>query len=71
MHKERINNMRTTIDIPENLLKEAMQYAPAKTKTSIIIEGLKEFLRRRKIEKIRSLMGKLDLNVDLKASRAR
>ena len=63
--------MRTTIDIPEKLLNEAMHYAQVKTKTSAIILGLKELLRRRKIDKIRSVLGEMDLNVDLKASRAR
>lgn len=63
--------MRTTIDIPEDLLKEAMRCTRVKTKTLAIILGLKELLRRRKIENIRSLRGKMDLDIDLKASRAR
>ena len=63
--------MRTTIDIPENLLHEAMRSTRVKTKTMAIILGLKELLRRRKIENIRSLRGKMDLDLDLKASRAR
>ena len=63
--------MRTTIDIPENLLREAMLYTRVKTKTSAIILGLKELLRRKKIDNIRSVMGKMNLDLDLKASRAR
>ena len=63
--------MRTTVDIPEQLLNEAMRYAQVKTKTSTIILGLKELLRRRKIDKIRSVLGKMDLHVDLRVSRAR
>ena len=63
--------MRTTIDIPEDLLHEAMRCTRVKTKTLAIILGLKELLRRRKIENIRSLRGKMDLDIDLKVSRAR
>ncbi|MEI7998826.1 MAG: type II toxin-antitoxin system VapB family antitoxin [Candidatus Omnitrophota bacterium] len=63
--------MRTTIDIPKDLIDEVMRFTRVKTKTSAIILGLKELLRKRKIENIRSLLGKVDLDVDLKVSRAR
>ena len=63
--------MRTTIDIPEDLLREAMLSAQVKTKTSAIILGLKELSRKKKINNIRSFMGKMNLDIDLKASRAR
>ncbi len=63
--------MRTTIDIPKDLIDEVMRFTHVKTKTSAIILGLKELLRKRKIENIRSLRGKLDIDIDLKASRRR
>jgi Arc/MetJ family transcription regulator len=63
--------MRTTIDIPEDLIDEVMRFTHVKTKTSAIILGLKELLRKRKIENIRSAMGKMNLDINLKASRAR
>ena len=63
--------MRTTIDIPEDLLHEAMRCTHVKTKTSAIILGLKELLRRGKIDHLRALRGKLDLDIDLKSSRRR
>ena len=63
--------MRTTVDIPERLLREAMRSFHLKTKTKAIILGLEELLRRSKIEGLRKLKGKLDIEIDLKASRKR
>ena len=63
--------MRTTIDIPKDLIDEVMRFTHLKTKTSAIILGLKELLRKKKIENIRSLRGKADIDIDLKASRRR
>ena len=63
--------MRTTIDIPEDLLNEAMRSMGVKTKTTAIILGLRELLRRGKIENLRALRGKVNLDVDVKSSRRR
>jgi len=61
--------MRTTIDIPEELLKEAQTAADVKTKTTTVIMALQEFVARRKIEKLRKLRGKIDLEIDLEELR--
>jgi Arc/MetJ family transcription regulator len=61
--------MRTTLDIPEDLLKEAQAVADVKTKTTTVIIALQEFIARRKIESLRRLRGKIDLEVDLKEMR--
>jgi len=61
--------MRTTIDIPEDLLKEAMRLAGTRSKTSTIILSLQELIGRRKIESLRKLRGKVDLGIDLDALR--
>ncbi len=57
--------MRTTLDLPEDLLKEAMQLSNARTKTSTVILSLQELINKRKIERLRELKGKLDLDIDL------
>ena len=57
--------MRTTLDIPEDLLKEAQKMAGVKTKTTTIIMSLQELITKRKIEKLRSLRGRIDLDVNL------
>lgn len=61
--------MRTTLDIPEKLLAEARELARANTKTMTVILALQELIHARKIERLRELKGKLDLDVDLKALR--
>jgi len=61
--------MRTTLDLPEDLLKEAMRLSNARTKTGTVILSLQELINKRKIERLRELKGKLDLGVDLDALR--
>ncbi len=41
--------MRTTLDLPENLLNEAMKTAGIHTKTGVIIVALEELIRKSKI----------------------
>ena len=61
--------MRTTLDIPEDILAEAMRLSGTKSKTSTIILSLQEFINHKKIEKLRALRGKLDLDIDLDSLR--
>jgi hypothetical protein len=41
--------MRTTLDLPEDLLIEAMKVTEIKTKTKVIITALEELIRKSKI----------------------
>lgn len=61
--------MRTTMDLPGDLLEEAKRASGAKTKTGAVILALQKMIESKKIERLRSLRGKLDLNVDLKQLR--
>lgn len=61
--------MRTTIDIPEDLLAEAMRLSGAKSKTSTIILSLQELINRKKIDKLRAMRGTVSLDIDLDALR--
>lgn len=63
--------MRTTLDLPEKLLSEACRLSGAKTKTQAIIWGLEELARKKKVEKLWALRGKLPLDIDLGKSRSR
>ena len=63
--------MRTTVDIPDNLMEEALRTSHAKTKTTVLILGLKELIHRHHIEQLRALRGRIRLNVDVAASRKR
>lgn len=63
--------MRTTLDLPEDLLNEAMKVAHANTKTKVIITALEELIRKAKIAEIKKFKGKIDLDIDLDAVRGR
>lgn len=57
--------MRTTIDIPDNLLEEAMALTNAKTKNQLIKEVLESYIARIKRQRLIALKGTLDLDIDL------
>jgi hypothetical protein len=51
--------MKTTLNIPEALLRTAMSLSKNKTKTDTVIVALKEYVRKKRIEKILEHQGKL------------
>ncbi|MEA2600290.1 MAG: hypothetical protein QOF89_1282 [Acidobacteriota bacterium] len=63
--------MRTTLDIPEALMEEARSLLGAKSKTDTVVLSLQELVRRRRIEELRSMLGKVKLEIDIPASRRR
>jgi glycosylphosphatidylinositol transamidase (GPIT) subunit GPI8 len=63
--------MRTTLDLPEDLLNEAMKTAQINTKTKVIITALEELIRKSKISGLKDFKGKVDLNIDMDAIRER
>jgi hypothetical protein len=56
--------VRTTLDLDQVLVKELMAVTKAKTKTAAIHLAISEFLRRKKIEKLLTLEGKIRLDLD-------
>jgi len=63
--------MRTTIDIPEDLMDEAKKVLGFKSKTDTVIVSLREMIRRKRIEELKNLMGAVSLEIDLHKSRRR
>ncbi len=63
--------MRTTIDIPEELMKEAMKVTNSSTKTELIKIALKNIIQKNKIKSLKKYKGKIDLNIDLNNIRSR
>ena len=63
--------MRTTLNLPEDLIAEAMELSPHRTKTAVIVAALEDFVRRRRIQSLKEFKGKVDLEVDLDALRER
>lgn len=71
MHHLWRKNMRTTLDLPENLLIEAMQLTHTNTKTGVIILALEELIRKSKISDLKKFKGKIDLDINLDEIRDR
>ena len=63
--------MRTTLDLPEELLNEAMQITHSSTKTGVIVLALKELIKKSKISDLKKYKGKIDLDIDLDVIRDR
>lgn len=63
--------MRTTLDIPEELVEEARKLLGFKSKTDTVVVSLQELIRRKRIEKLKSLAGTIELEIDVPTSRRR
>jgi Arc/MetJ family transcription regulator len=63
--------MRTTVDLPEDLLEEARKATDSKTMRETIVLGLQELIKKDKRERLLQLAGKIDLDLDLSRSRKR
>ncbi len=63
--------MRTTLDLPEELLNEAMKTMKIKTKTKVIITALEELIRKNKISELKKYKGTVDLDIDINRLRSR
>ncbi len=63
--------MRTTLDLPNDLLEKAMKATHLETKTKVIIMALEELIRKTKISELKKFKGKIDLDIDLPTIRGR
>jgi Arc/MetJ family transcription regulator len=51
--------MKTTVDIPEKALKDAMRFTGAKTKREAVVKALEDFNRRSRVEALIALAGSI------------
>ncbi len=63
--------MRTTLDIPEDLINEAMKTTQISTKTKVIITALEGLIRKSRISDLKKYKGKVALDIDLDVLRER
>ena len=63
--------MRTTLDVPADLLESARKALGFKSKTDTIVVALRELVRRHRLEELKSLLGRVELDVDVERSRRR
>lgn len=55
--------MRSTVTIEKDILDELLKETKAKSKASAVKKAIHEYIRRRKIEKIKSMKGKLEFDL--------
>jgi hypothetical protein len=63
--------MRTTLNLPKKLLQRAKKALKARTKTETIVRSLEEIVRRKNVQGLMALRGKLPLMIDLDKARGR
>ena len=66
-----MNHMRTTLDLPLDLLEEARVALGFKSKTDTVVLALRELVRRRRLDELKALIGRVELDVDVARSRRR
>lgn len=65
------DNMRTTLNLPDALVEEAMQVTHITTKTELIKTALANLIQRERVKELSSFFGKVSLDIDLDISRKR
>ena len=63
--------MRTTLDLPEDLLEAARKALGFKSKSDTIVVALRDLVRRHRVEELKALLGRVELDVDTARSRRR
>lgn len=63
--------MRTTLELPVELVDEARNALGFKSKTDTVVLALRELVRRRRLDELKALMGRVQLDVDIPRSRRR
>ena len=63
--------MRTTLDLPDMLMQDAMKASQQKTKTAVIITALQDLVRKNRLQALRQFRGRVDIDMDLNAVRKR
>ncbi|MDD2722679.1 MAG: type II toxin-antitoxin system VapB family antitoxin [Methylovulum sp.] len=60
-----------TLDLPDELVAEAMQLTDIKIKNQVIILALQEYIKKNKVADLRSYKGKVDLDINIDLLRNR
>lgn len=56
--------MRSTLDLPDNLIETARTTLGFKSKTDTVVFALREVIRRSRIDELKALMGKVTFEFD-------
>ena len=55
-----LEGMKTTIDIPDRALEDAMRYTGAKTKREAVVKALEDYNRQQRVKEVVAGFGTLD-----------
>jgi Arc/MetJ family transcription regulator len=61
--------MRTTLDLPEDLVEQARTALGFTSKTDTVVFALREVVRRSRLDELKSLMEKIEFDFDPTALR--
>ena len=56
--------MRSTLELPDDLIETARETLGFKSKTDTVVFALREVIRRSRIDELKSLMGKVTFEFD-------
>jgi Arc/MetJ family transcription regulator len=73
-HSNRIKQekiMQTTIELPDELINQAMTLTNAKTQTQVIILALQQLIKKNKVAELKKFKGKINLDINLDTLRNR
>ena len=63
--------MRTTLDLPDELVESARKALGFKSKTDTVVVALREVVRRHRVDELKALLGRVELDIDVPRSRRR
>jgi metal-responsive CopG/Arc/MetJ family transcriptional regulator len=66
MHIKEVLIMRATLNIPDKLIEEVQRLSGQKSKTGAIVTVMEEYVRRKKMEDLVALRGKVRIDYDWK-----
>lgn len=52
--------MRTTVNLPDDLMAEAMKLSRERTQTATLVAALQEYIRARRVERLIARRGRLE-----------
>jgi hypothetical protein len=64
LHIMEVYLMRATLNIPDELIREVQRLSGQKTKTQAIVTVMEEYVRRRKVEDLLALRGRISIDYD-------
>ena len=63
--------MRTTLNLPEQIISEGLKITHLKTKTELITTAVLELIRKHKLTMLKKFKGTIDLKINLDTLRDR